>query len=96
MHDGVLYQVALLSGRTYVTTGPIGVICNYSTLEDVLRVLVQPEIGYLLERLYTVEIDMLKRKVAYYALTAYAYSERKDFFKWLKGFLSVFGHRTQQ
>jgi|GEM_PF-5567290 len=51
MHGGGLYQVALLSGSTYVINGPIGVICNFPKLENVLHVLAQSGICYILEGL---------------------------------------------
>lgn len=36
MQNGVQQQVDMLSGMTYVITGSIGVICNFTILEDAL------------------------------------------------------------
>ncbi len=41
MQNGALHQLDLLSGRTYVITGPIGVICHLCMLEYVRQALVQ-------------------------------------------------------
>lgn len=42
MHHGAVYQVDMLSGKTYVINGAIGVICKFPILEAVLHVCIQP------------------------------------------------------
>lgn len=42
MHHRAVYQVDMLSGKTYVINGVIGVICKIPILEAVLHVFIQP------------------------------------------------------